>query len=342
MAALKIPKTLASCTHLEIDPPGGQRWVMLFNLLQHDYDRLPRVMVFLKDTFRNTIYKSNKRNEASFIKKFHPVLVPGVPIPIPKLLKQIAANNNNTPTVGFQHLTQRVNWHTSGFIEKFNDQGQIFKDLYSFFLCQQAPDTGWPAIPGGLVAVERARIRRLPREAYQELRSILLQMKDKTSAPTAAVGMEHTIAAMFGCAGPNIHPKCPPLARNITFGQEVLVVAAEPEASAPHGISAEALSVRMKETLPGVESLRNSEPSTSDPSATRDEKNLSLASGDGEGYLKGKDDEDDGEFDEDREDSDDSSVVSSGRTTSSHFPLRSNLRMVVALMTYVVYYVTRR
>ena len=220
MSKLKIPKAMRKCTSLEIDPPGGMRWVMLFNFLQHDYDKLPKTLVFLKDTYQNAINKTFKRNKGSFTKKLYPKLVPGVPVPIPRLLQQIAKNKVQ---VGFQHLTQRVNWHTRGFIMGQDFQGAIFKDLYSFFLCTEAPDTGWPAIPGGLVAVERTRIRRLPRETYEQLRNVLLQMKDPVSATTAAVAIEHTIAAMFGCAGPETYPKCPPLTVNETNGQQTAI-----------------------------------------------------------------------------------------------------------------------
>ena len=210
---LKVPKPLKSCTQLEIDPPGGMRWVMLFNFLQHDYDNLPGTMVFLKDSYRNTVYKAERRNKGSFIKKKYPKLVKGLPVPIPKVLQGIA---KGTTKIGFQHITQRVNWGTGGFLRGHENLGQAMGDFYKFFSCTEIPENGWPAVPGGLVAVERARVRRLPQRAYGEIRSILLKLRDRESAGIGAVSMEHNIATAFGCAGPDRFPKCPPLASNWT------------------------------------------------------------------------------------------------------------------------------
>lgn len=199
---LSIPKVLNSCTTIMIDPPGGRRYAMLFNFIQLHYDKLPEVLVLMKDTYQNTIFKSEKRNKGLFLKKRAKTNEKAVPVPIPTLLKLISRRSIG---IGFQHLTHRTGWSTGGFIEKHETLGKIFKDFWHFFTCTEAPNN-WPAVPGGLVAVERSRILRHSRETYQLLRNVLMKT-------LAAVGIEHNLGALFGCAGPDMYPRCPPLSQ---------------------------------------------------------------------------------------------------------------------------------
>ena len=200
--SLEVPTRLQKCTNISIAPDGGYDTVMHMQLIHDIYHSMPPVMAFMKDTWRRTLIKANYGRLFKHQDRFADVLAK---LQAPSIHHQI----------GFTGLYHRLGHSTARFTHQPSLKAAM-DTLYEAIQCHPPPNvtisgktvSKWNVIPGGLIALHRSRIHRMPREWYGHVAKLM------TTYPPGlqlimAISMEHNWGTIAGCAPLDSYPQCP-------------------------------------------------------------------------------------------------------------------------------------
>ena len=199
---LEVPTKLRKCTNISIAPDGGYDTVMHLELIHDIYNTMPPVMAIMKDTWRRTLIKANYGRLLKDQDRFADVLAK---------LQDPSIHNQ----IGFTGLYHRLGHSTARFTHQPSLKAAM-DILYEAIQCHPPPNvtisgrtiSKWNVIPGGLIALHRSRIHRMPREWYGHFAKLM------TTYPPAlqlimAISMEHNWGTIADCAPVDSYPQCP-------------------------------------------------------------------------------------------------------------------------------------